>query len=220
LFARRRGAPAQRVEVSTVAGALALNSGTYVRGPGHQGYLAANGDPRGLYPTYGLFRTADGWVFVGALTQAFWVKLMTLVERVDLLAHPLLQVSTLAFGTPEIRTLVRGALEPIFATRSTAEWVRALREADIPCGPVQTRSEFLRDPEAEVLGLSVALDAPVLGPTRQPPAPAQFSDTPAPAPRPAVRSGADTADVRRQAWAPRSPALISGTTAPAACLAG
>src|SRR5262245_49661237 len=145
LFARRRGAPAQRVAVSMVGGSLALNSGTYVRGPEHRGYLAAAGDPLGLIPTYGLYQTADGWIFVGALTQAFWVKLTTLLERVDLLAHPLLQTTPLAFGTPEIRTVVRDALEPLFRNRSTAAWVRALRDADIPCGAVQSRAEFLHD---------------------------------------------------------------------------
>ena len=217
LFAERRGAPAQRVEVSSVSGALALNSGTYVRGPGHRGYLAATGDPLGLYPTYGLYRTADGWLFVGALTQAFWVNLMTLLERVDLLVHPLLQVSPLAFGTPEIRTLVRTSIEPLFAARPTAEWTRLLRDADIPCGAVQSRTGFLHDPEAELLGLVADVDDPVLGRTRQAVAPAEFSDTPAPAPRAAPRPGADTDALATAGWR-RAPA--AGGPGPTSCLEG
>src|SRR5256885_194390 len=114
LFARRRGAPGQRIDVSALAGAFALNSGTYVIGPDHQGSLAQHGDPRGVYPTYGLYPTADGWLFVGALTPTFWVKLMTALGREDLLAHPRLQGSPLTFGGRDVRALVRGELEPQF----------------------------------------------------------------------------------------------------------
>ncbi len=219
LLARRRGAPAQLVEVSELGGSFALNSGTYVTGPDHRGSLTQNGDPRGVYPTYGLYRTADGWLFVGALIDAFWVKLMTVLERVDLLAHPLLQVSPLAFGTPEIMRLVRGELEPLFANRPTAEWLRLLRLADIPCGAVGTRDDFLRDPEARGLGLAVSVDDPVLGPTWQPAAPAAFSDTAIPAPRPAPRPGEDTEAVRAEAPGWRRPPR-AGSESPRSCLDG
>src|SRR5207253_7443529 len=57
-FARHRGAPGQAVDVSGVCGALALNSGTFVSGAGHRGSLSLGGDPRGVYPTYGLYPTA------------------------------------------------------------------------------------------------------------------------------------------------------------------
>jgi crotonobetainyl-CoA:carnitine CoA-transferase CaiB-like acyl-CoA transferase len=220
LFARRRGAPAQRLEVSAVEGAFALNSGTYVSGAEHYASLSAQGEPRGVYPTYGLYQTADGWLFVGALTQAFWVKLMTVLERPDLLAHPRLQVTPLAFGLAEIRALVRAELEPIFARRPTAAWERLFRDADIPCGPVQTREEFLRDPEARTLGLVVPVDDPVLGPTWQPGVIAEFAATPLAPPRPAPPPGADTDAVRRETRNAHADAGPRTPTAPATCLEG
>jgi crotonobetainyl-CoA:carnitine CoA-transferase CaiB-like acyl-CoA transferase len=197
-LARRRGAPATRLSVSGIGGAFALNSGTYVTGMGreYEGSLSRHGDPRGVYPTYALYETADGWLFVGALTQTFWVKLMTVLGREDLLAHPSLQVNPLAFGAPAVRDLVRAELEPMFRTRTTADWVEHLRAGDVPCGPVQTRAEFLNDPDARALGLAVPIDDPLLGPTWQAAAPAAFSDTPAPQPSPAPPPGADTETVR------------------------
>jgi crotonobetainyl-CoA:carnitine CoA-transferase CaiB-like acyl-CoA transferase len=208
--ARRRGGPGQRVEVRGLDAAMALNSGTYVWGEGHQGSLSQYGDPRGVYPNYSLYRTADGWLFVGALTPAFWVKFVTALERVDLLADERLQGNPLTFGAPETKDFVRRELDPIFATRPTAEWLRVLGEADVPCGPVQTRTQALGDAEARALGMVAALDDPLLGPTWQPGEPALFSDTPAPTPRPASLPGADTATLASevQAWrrAPLSPA--------------
>src|SRR5437016_1178878 len=220
VFARRRGAPGQEVRVSGLRAAFALNSGTYVTGRETRGSLSQFGDPRGQMPTYSLFRTADGWLFIGALTPAFLVKLMTVLERADLLADPRLQGSPLAFGIPEIKDFVRRELDPILATRTTAEWLAVLGAADIPCGPVRTREQALRGPDARGLGLVVPLEDPRLGATWQPGAPALFSDTPAPRPRPAREPGADTAAVRAAAPAWRRPSFEPSGPPPRACLEG
>ena len=219
-FARHRGAPGQAVDVSGVCGALALNSGTFVSGAGHRGSLSLGGDPRGVYPTYGLYPTADGWLFVGALTQVFWTKLLTALNRLDLLAHPHLQGEPMTFFDADVRALVRAELEPVFATRSTVAWVEALRAADVPCGAVGSRADFLRDPEARALGLAVPVEDPVLGPTWQPAAPVVFSDTPAPPPRPAPLPGGDTAAVLAEAPSWRRRFRASSGDGPRACLEG
>src|SRR5262249_15759262 len=188
LLGVRRGLPPQELRVSGLQGAFALSAGTYITGPPPPGSLPPQGAPRGAYPPYGLYRTADGWLFVGALTQPFWVKLMSALERTDLLAHPDLQAEPLTFSGRKVRALVRAELEPIFAPRSTAAWVELLRRADVRCGPVQTREDFLRDPEARPLGLALPVRDAELGPTWQPPAPALFAPVPAPAaPRTPVR---------------------------------
>ena len=145
---------------------------------------------------------------------------MTALDRVDLLVHPLLQGNPLSFGAPELRTLVRGELDPIFVRRTTAEWLAVLREADVPCGPLQSRAEALADPQARALGLVAEIDDPALGPTWQPAEPALFSATPAPPPRPARRPGADTAAVRAAVPSWRRAVTSDGNSTPAGCLAG
>jgi crotonobetainyl-CoA:carnitine CoA-transferase CaiB-like acyl-CoA transferase len=163
---RVRGLPGQAIHTSGLQGAFALNSGTYVTGPAHKSALLVGGDPRGAYPSYSLYPTSDGWIFLGALTQPFWVKLMTFLDRIDLLVDERLQGNPLTFGAPALRAFVRAELEPIFARRTTADWVRVLREADIPCGAVQSRAQYLRDPELRAAGL--------IGDEWEPPAAASF----------------------------------------------
>jgi crotonobetainyl-CoA:carnitine CoA-transferase CaiB-like acyl-CoA transferase len=209
LLARRRGATGQRVEADGLHAAMALNAGTYVRGAGQQGSLSQGGDPRGVYPNYGLYRAADGWLFVGALTPAFWVKLVSVLGREELLADPPLQGHPFTFGAPETRALVRAALDPVFVTRPVAAWIAALREADVPCGPVRTRAEALRDPEARALGILVPG-----GSAWQPGAPAVFSDTPLPAP------GVESTPVAADVAAGWRPPPSSSTGGPPAALAG
>src|SRR3989442_360708 len=138
----------------------------------------------------------------------------------DLLAHPRLQGDPMTFSGADVRALVRGELEPIFATRPTAAWITTLRAADVPCGGVGTRADFLCDPEARALGLAVPVDDPVLGTTWQPPAPAVFSDTPAPRPRPASIPGADTAAVLAEAAGSARASHAPSRDGPRACLEG
>ena len=83
--------------------------------------------------------------------------LVTLVERVDLLVDPRLHGHPFSFGAPDTKAFVRAALDPIFAARTTAEWLARLREADIPCGPVRTRDEALADADARALGLGFGI---------------------------------------------------------------
>jgi len=98
LAARARSGRGQRVDATGLAAAMLLQSGTYVRGAGHEGSLAAQAsDPRGVFATYGLYETSDGWMFVGALTTAFWTSLATLVGRTDLLADPDIPENPMAF---------------------------------------------------------------------------------------------------------------------------
>jgi crotonobetainyl-CoA:carnitine CoA-transferase CaiB-like acyl-CoA transferase len=194
LCTRARVGSGQRVDASVLAAAMFLQSGTYVRGEKHEGSLAAQAsDPRGVFPTYGLYETSDGWMFVGALTEAFWTSLATLLERPDLLTDPGIPHNPLAMTPPAIRERLRGELEPIFRSQTTGEWLRRFELADIPGGRVQSRREALDEPLASLTGVVVDVDDAELGATRQPGAPVRFAGS-APRPHaPAPRLDADAA---------------------------
>jgi len=175
LFARLRGAGGQRLAVSALDAAFTLNCGRFVAAPGFEGSLSEQGDPYGPYPTYAIYETRDGWLFVGALTSAFWVNLATCIDRLDLLSDPRLPESPMSPTTPEAKRIMRAALEAAFRTRTTTEWIEALQAADVPCGPVLSRAECLRDPMARAGAHVVAVDDPLLGETWQPGSVAEFA---------------------------------------------
>jgi len=183
LYARRRGAGGQRLSVSALDAAFTLNCGRFVVAPGFQGSLSEQGDPHGPGPTYAIYETRDGWLFVGALTTAFWVNLTTCIDRLDLLADPRLPESPMAPRTDEAKRIMRDALEAAFRTRSTAEWIERLQAADVPCGPVQSRAECLADPAARAGGHAIAVDDPRLGVTWQPGRAADFREADVVVPR-------------------------------------
>jgi formyl-CoA transferase len=48
-------------------------------------------------------------------------------------------------------------------TRTTAEWVEALNQAGVPCGPVYRMDEVFADPQVGHLGMTAPVEHPALG---------------------------------------------------------
>jgi formyl-CoA transferase len=71
------------------------------------------------------------------------------------------------------------AYEGAFRERTTAEWMQALDDADVPCARVNFPEEVWDDPHVAANGHLLALDHPVLGPLRMPAPPMRMSGTPA-----------------------------------------
>lgn len=79
----------------------------------------------GRFPCYGLYRTKDnGYMSLGALEPKFWVNFCEAVGREDLMGGQ--------FGGPDVVS----EMERLFASRTKAEWVSAMKQADACCEPV------------------------------------------------------------------------------------
>lgn len=94
------------------------------------------------------FPTADGYIVValgfGVVDQ--WTLLCSALEVPELIDDP-------RFDTGPKRTLNHAELEPLleaaFAKRTTAEWLEVLLELEIPCGPIKTIPEVVKDPQVQ-----------------------------------------------------------------------
>ncbi|MCA9830840.1 MAG: CaiB/BaiF CoA-transferase family protein [Dehalococcoidia bacterium] len=92
------------------------------------------------------FPTADGYLVValgfGVVDQ--WTLLCSLLETPDLIDDE-------RFNTGPKRTRNHSVLEPLleaaFRKKTTGEWLELLLEAEIPCGPIQTIDQVVRDPQ-------------------------------------------------------------------------
>lgn len=91
---------------------------------------------------YQAFETADGYVAVAVFVDRFWrgfCEVLGLPELID------------RYPTNPDRHAARDELVPLlerrFAERTTDEWIAALREHDVPCGPVHTVLDVLADPQ-------------------------------------------------------------------------
>ena len=171
LFVRERTGRGQHVETSLLQGVLALQSGSVVDYPGKPTFLRET-------PTYRLYQAGDAqWFFLACGNQSFWAKLCKAIGRPEMTDDP-------RFGSWLLRGDNREALMPIleaaFATRSREEWLKILSDHDIPCAPVQSLQEFMRDPGVQHLQMTVLYEHPEVGALTLMGQPLRFSETQAP----------------------------------------
>ena len=115
---------------------------------GEEAPRLGNGHPN-IVP-YQAFRTQNGYVVVSCGNDRLYQALCQLLGRDDLANDP-------SFATNPQRVRNREQLVPAlqeeFLLRSTEEWLPKLREAGIPCGPINTVSQVFHDPHIQAENL-------------------------------------------------------------------
>jgi crotonobetainyl-CoA:carnitine CoA-transferase CaiB-like acyl-CoA transferase len=191
LGAREAGGPGQLVEVSLLAGAFSLQTGGIMRHEKMTRMYEGPQDPLGPIPCYRLFRASDGeYLFIACGNSTFWNKLALAIERPELVSDP--RFESAPWGVPvQHRQSLKDMLQKIIATRPRDEWMRILRDNDIPCAPVLSRNQFIDDPQVDALAMRRAIDDPILGPTVQMGIPVTLNLTPGEVAGPAPVVGED-----------------------------
>jgi crotonobetainyl-CoA:carnitine CoA-transferase CaiB-like acyl-CoA transferase len=109
----------------------------------------------------GCFECADGYVNIAGPSGRLLRRFCEAIGRPDLPDDP-------RFASARSRFAHREELNAIVAERlrqrTTAEWVRLLNDAGVPCGPVYRVDEVFADPQVEHLGLSAPVEHPQRGP--------------------------------------------------------
>jgi crotonobetainyl-CoA:carnitine CoA-transferase CaiB-like acyl-CoA transferase len=191
----------QLVEVSLLAGAFSLQTGGIMRHEKMIRMYEGPLDPLGPIPCYRLFRAADDeYLFVACGNVTFWNKLALAIERPELVSDPRFEGAP--WGVPsQYRQALKDLLQEIIATRPREEWLRILRDNDIPCAPVLARTDFIDHPQVDALGMRRAIDDPTLGATIQPGIAVGLELTPGEisGPAPAIRHN-PTDDPKVEGW--------------------
>ena len=169
----------QAVEVSMLAGALSLESGSIVRHPELISMMAANRrDPMGPTPSYRIYQGSDGkYLMLSCVTPTFWNKLALAIGRPELVSDPRFENAPMGLATEQRAALIE-ILTPIMRSRPAGEWLEILRSQDVPASPVFTRREFIDDAQVRHVGMRRELADPVLGATVQMGVPIVLSATP------------------------------------------
>ena len=109
---------------------------------------------------YQAFPTRDGWINIGAISQANWERTAGVLGRPDLLVDA-------RFATNGARMRHREALvaemSTVLGTRDTDTWVAEFELAGVPAGPVKSMGQVLDDPQVKARGMLVEVDHPVAG---------------------------------------------------------
>jgi crotonobetainyl-CoA:carnitine CoA-transferase CaiB-like acyl-CoA transferase len=98
---------------------------------------------RSVSPNRRPFQTADGAITVAPYTDKAWHSFLSVIGRVELLEDP-------RFCNTHVRWKHLDELYqmmiPVIREKTSAEWLELLEAADVPCSPVQTTDDLVRDP--------------------------------------------------------------------------
>jgi crotonobetainyl-CoA:carnitine CoA-transferase CaiB-like acyl-CoA transferase len=191
IVARGADRAGDTVEVSLLAGAFSLQTGSILRHEAMTTLYDGPLDPLGPIPVYRLFEAADGkYLFAACGNSTFWGKFAIAIERPDLVADPRFENAPWGIQPWYWQTLI-DIIEPIIRTRPRDEWLGMLREYDVPCAPVMTRHDFIDHPQTRALAMRNEIDDPTLGRMIQMGLPVFMSDTPGEITGPAPALGID-----------------------------
>ena len=168
LYVREMEGMGQKVEVSLLHGAVAMQAAQFVSGPGlrSRGGDLRQGIPVGI-PVYRLFRAQEGWFFLACGNNTFWNKLCIALGLEELVEDERFRDAPWGIP-PEHYEALSDILEPIFLEKPAGYWIRFLTERDIPCASVQTREDFVHHTQVGVNRMMQAVQDPTLGMTSQP----------------------------------------------------
>jgi len=151
---------------------------------------AGNNHPTGI-PT-GVFETRDGHINIAAAGDEIYERFCRAIERPDLRTDP-------RFATPKARSANRDALMevlmPVTRQRPSAEWVRILNEAGVPCGPIYRVDEAFADPQVRHLQMAQSVHSPALGDITILGHPVSHGERRLPIRRPAPELGQDNEEI-------------------------
>jgi len=110
---------------------------------------AGNNHPTSI-PT-GVFKTADGHINVACAGQKIWERFCQAVDAGWLVEHP---DYIDAAARLKNRDALNAEIDKILSRRTSAEWVDALNEAGVPCGPIYAIDQVFADPQVKHLGIA------------------------------------------------------------------
>ncbi len=143
---------------------------------------------------YQPFPTRDGFVNVAVGSEGLWHKFCEALEI------PIASDRRFATNADRVRNrgLLLDLLMPVFARRTTAEWVERLLQAGVPAGPIYRMNEVMEDPQVHHREMVVEVAHPRAGLIRVNGVPVKFSETPGGVVTPPPTLGEHTEAVARE----------------------
>ncbi len=195
LHARGRTGRGQWVDASMLDGQVAWMT-----------YMAANYFATGENPPragsahlnlvpYQPFRTRDGFVNVAVGSEGLWQKFCEALEL------PIASEGRFATNADRVahRQELLDIVLPVFARRTTAEWVRRLLQVGVPAGPISRMNEVMSDIQVHHRGMVAHLVHPRAGEITVNGVPVKLSETPGAVRTPPPMLGEHSEKILREA---------------------
>ncbi len=195
LQARERTGRGQIVNTSlleSMVGMLTFQAVRYLNGGG---VPPPAGNHHPINAPYGVYRTRDGYVTLGATGDKRWRAFCELLGATEWLDDPRFATNG---GRHANRYELAAEIEAKLQERTSAEWEIILNEHGIPCGPIYRLDEALDHPQVRHRQMVVEREHPTMGIVRLLGLPVKLSETPGEVHRTPPLLGQHTDEILRE----------------------
>jgi crotonobetainyl-CoA:carnitine CoA-transferase CaiB-like acyl-CoA transferase len=194
LLARERTGRGQHVRLSMLDAVIAF---VWPEGMAYHTYIA-EGRPRSTPVARRdlVYQTRDGFLIVSTVAHREWQGFCRAVGRSEWLEDPRFQntAGLVAHAKERLELMAE-----VLLTRTTDEWLEALDQQDVPCGPVLTRERLHENAQVRDNAILIEEEHPVAGRIRQPRPAERMDGTPSAISRPAPTLGQHTGEILEEA---------------------
>jgi crotonobetainyl-CoA:carnitine CoA-transferase CaiB-like acyl-CoA transferase len=193
---RDRTGQGQRVDIPMFETMASFMMGDHLGGLTYEPPLDRGGYGRHLSPDRRPYQTSDGYICAMVYNDKQWLSFLRAVGRDDLLADPMYA----SFAQRMLHIdVVLAELSNIFKTRTTAEWIKLLDDADVPSLPMHDLESMLTDPHLVATDFFPVVQHPSEGAIRNMKVSATWSATPVETPRLGPMLGEHNAEILAEA---------------------
>ena len=197
LFYRERTGKGQAIEVPMFESLAQFVLGDHLAGQTFDPPTGPMGYARLLAPDRNPYATSDGYLCLLVYNDKQWRSFFRLLGREEMFEADE-RFSTQSRRSDHIAEIYAFVADQI-RTRTSAEWLAVLTEADIPVMPLHSLESLLADEHLNATGFFTTVDHPSEGRLRSMAVPSRWSESPPGEPRPAPRLGEHSEEVLRAA---------------------
>lgn len=195
LVHRDRTGHGQRLDIPMFEAMSSFVMGDHMGGLTYEPPLDKGGYARHLSRDRRPYKTSDGYICVIVYNDKQWQNFFNATGRDDLRQDP--KFATFAARAVNIN-VVYAELARIFETRTTAEWMKLLDDADIPVMPMHDLESILEDEHLTATNFFPVVEHPTEGKIRSMRVAATWSETPVDTSRLAPRLGEQSEAILRE----------------------
>ena len=192
LHHRTQTGKGQFVDVAMLDSLVAVLENAVVR------YFATGEAPKPLgarHPAitpFEAFASADGHVIIALGNDTLWAKFCEHVNRQDLISDERFRTNA---DRTENHAELFSILSDILSKRTTDDWIDALGEIGVPCGPINAMDKVVSHPQVQAREMITRVAHQITGEVEVPGVPIKLSETPGGVDAPAPSLGEHTTEI-------------------------
>lgn len=126
-----------------------------------------------VHVPYNTFKTSDGYIIIAVIYDSFWDNLLEVIDVPELKDEKYRTQP----GRFADREYINRKIEETLIRDTSEYWLEKLRAKRVPCGPVNTFSQALNNPQVKFREMVVTVPHPSGGSVKMPGNPIKMSDT-------------------------------------------